>query len=223
MIECRAYTLTELKNTLNISKRQWDERKDEVLEHMKFFFDYEIKLKGRTYCFNIKEQYAEYEPLPRKGDREAAMQFYAKEVDHILLYKPRNTGANLAREITFFNNQYNHQDVTAANYIRPYLKENYTVHDKEWCRINYDTFSYDVITPEQLKFLNAQFSHYLNSESVANVIADIEAGYQSKEEGYACLKNNYDKAMAAFKQEYGFRPYKAGELKRGAWTDENNS
>lgn len=222
MIECKTYSLTELKNVLKISKRQWEERKEELLEHMKLFFDYEITLKGRSYCFHIKEQYAEYEPLPRKADRETIMAFYAKEVDHILLYKPRNTGANLAREIVHYNNQQNHKETTAANYIRPYLKANYTVHDKEWCMINYDTYSYDVITPEELKFLNQQFTLHLSSATIANAIADAEAGYATKEEVYTYLKGSYDKAIEAFKLKFGFRPYKAGELKKNAWVLEED-
>ena len=35
------YTLQELKEKLKISKRQWEERKEEVLEYMKLFFDYD--------------------------------------------------------------------------------------------------------------------------------------------------------------------------------------
>ena len=73
MIECRVYSLTEIKQVLKISKRQWEERKEEVLEHMKLFFDYEITLKGRSYCFHIKEQYSEYEPLSRKAKHEEIM------------------------------------------------------------------------------------------------------------------------------------------------------
>ena len=49
LIECKIYTLAELKEVLKISKRQWEERKEEVLEYMKVFFDYEITLKGRSY------------------------------------------------------------------------------------------------------------------------------------------------------------------------------
>lgn len=104
MIECKTYSLSELKSVLKISKRQWDERKEELLEYMKLFFDYEITLKGRSYCFTIKEQFSEYEPLPRKTKVPEIMAFYAGEVDHILQYKPRNTGANLAREIVAYNN-----------------------------------------------------------------------------------------------------------------------
>ena len=55
MIECKTYNLTEFKNVLKIPKRQWEERKEELLEYLKLFFDYEITLKGRSYCITIKE------------------------------------------------------------------------------------------------------------------------------------------------------------------------
>lgn len=221
MIECKEYSLTELKKVLNITKWQWEERKEDLLLYLKLFFDYEIVIRGRSYCFIIKEQYSEYEPLPRKTKYQEAMDFYISEVDHILQYKPRNTGSNLAREITAKNNKFKHRDTTAANYIRPYLKKNYTVKDREWCEINYETYSYDKITPEQLKFLNKQFSKYLNSTAIAEAMADAEAGYSTKEEAYDKLKNNYDSAIQAFKDEYGFRPYKAGELIKNAWVIED--
>lgn len=217
MIECKLYNLTELKAVLKIPKRHWEERRQELLEYLKLFFDYEITLKGRGYCFNIKEQYMEYEQMPRKQQIKEIKDFYAKEVDDILKHKPRNTGANLAREIIAKNNQQNHKEGTASNYIRPYLKANYTVSDKDWCRINYNTFSYELLPSEELQYLKELFNTYLNSEATASAIADHEAGYATKEEAYDRLRGRYNEALFAFKEKYGYRPYKAGELKKKAW------
>jgi len=220
MLECKTYTLDELKKVLNISKRQWDERKEELLEYFKMFFVYEITMKGRSYNFHIKEIITEYEPLPRKTKMEEIVKFYEQEVDHILQYKPRNTGSNLAREIVAKNNKQNHKEGTAANYIRPYLKANYTVSDREWCVIDYDTFTYEPIPADALAELKKLFNIYLSSEVVADAIADAEAGYSTKEEAYNKLKGNYNDALTAFKDKYGYRPYKAGELKKNAWIKE---
>ena len=220
MLEQRIYTLTELKKVLKISKRQWEERKEELLEYMKIFFDYEITIQGRGYCFVIKEQYAEYEPLPRKAKLPEMRAFYEEETDHIIQYKPCNTGLNIAREIVDKNNKYNHALNTATHYIRPYLKKNYTIGEREWCKINYENYSYDKITEEELQFLKLQFEKYLSSGVVADAIADQEAGHVTKTEVYDRLKNRYDLAMTAFKDKYGFRPYKAGELIKKAWVVE---
>lgn len=220
MIELKEYSLTELKEVLGISKRQWEERKEELLNYLKFFFDYELKPKGRGYCFNIKEQYTEYKPLPRKTRLEEITNFYEQEVEHILIYKPRNTGSNLAREITHKNNKYNHASGTAENYIRPFLKKNYSVSNKEWCYIDYVNFSYEPLNEEQLKYLKEQFEKYLNSNNIADTIAEQEAGYISKEKAYEQMRSKYNTAINSFKKKYGFRPYKAGELQKCAWTEE---
>lgn len=217
MIDIKSYSLTELKKVLSISNRQWDERKEEVLEHIKLYFDYEIALKGRSYIFIIKQQYAEYEPLPRKNKSQEISQFYADETDHILKYKQRNTAANLAREITTYNNKYKHAEGTAENYIRPYLKTNYAVKAKAWCSIDYENFTYNEISSEQLKYLKEQFTKYLNQQSTADIISEQEAGYITKDEAYEKIKGNYDEAIDAFKKKFGFRPYKAAELMKKAW------
>lgn len=142
---------------------------------------------------------------------------YETEADHILKYKPRNTGTNIAREIQRHNNIYEHAEGTIANYIRPYIKANYSISDKEWCAIDYESCTYNVITKEQLKFLNEQFSKYLSSSTTADIISEVEAGYISQDEGYQNLKRNYNTAIGAFKAKYGFRPYKAGELHKCAF------
>ena len=221
MLECKTYTLGELKKALQVSKRMWEERKEELLEYMKLFFDYEITLKGRSYQFHIKKQYQEYEPMPRKTKAPEIKAFYEQGAEHILSYKPRNTGANLAREIIDKNNKYNHAVGTAANYIKPFLKKNYEIGEREWCQINYDTYSYDKITKEQLTLLNSLFNKYLSSKNIADAIADQEAGYATKEEVYDSLKAHYNDAMKEFKELYGFRPYKAGELIKKAWVIED--
>ena len=63
------------------------------------------------------------------------------------------------------------------NYIKPYFKANYCVDDKQQCEFNYKNYSYDVISKEQLKYLDKQFEKYLSSRKVANLIADKEVGY----------------------------------------------
>lgn len=221
MIECKIYNLEQLKSTLHISKRVWEERKEELLEWMKFYFDYEITLKGRTYQFHIREQYQEWRPLPKKSKVPEIKAFYEGETDHILQYKPRNTGANIAREISCYNNKYEHAKGTMANYIRPYLKTNYIIDDRQWCEIDYQNCIYKPIPEDQINFLKKQFNKYLSSADTADIISDIEAGYTSKEEGYEKLHKNYNNAMLAFYDKYGFRPYKAGQLRKKAFEEED--
>ena len=187
-----------------------------VLEYLKLFFDYEIQMRGRSYIFIIKVQYSEYESMFGKNKAEQIQAFYIKKTDEILNYKSRSTGTNTAREIEQTDNKYNHATGTMENYIRLYLKANYYVDDKQQCEINYQNCSYDVISEEQLKYLDKQFEKYLSSRKIANLIADKEAGYLTKEEFCLRLDDRYLEALMQFKKKYGFRFYKAGELRERA-------
>ena len=60
MIECKSYNLKELRQVLSIPEKQWEKRKEDLLAHLKIFFDYDVIKTGRSYCFTIYEQYAEY-------------------------------------------------------------------------------------------------------------------------------------------------------------------
>lgn len=205
---------------------QAERRLNELLDWLKIFFDYDfIKGKGTPHIITIKEQYCEYEPLPKKASKVPEMTaFYEQETDHIITYKPRNTGSNIAREIAAFNNKYEHAEGTITNYIRPVLKRNYAIGEREWCEIDYEHYTYNPIDEQQLKFLKEQFKKYLSSNNIADAIGDVEAGYITQDEAYKRLKIHYNDAMLAFKKEYGFRPYKAGELIKKAWIeDEENS
>ena len=65
MIEQKIY---ELKNEffplLNISIGQYRRRKEDLMEWLKDFFDYEI-LEGKPIRIKINEVYGEYQPMPR--------------------------------------------------------------------------------------------------------------------------------------------------------------
>ena len=173
-------------------------------------------MHGRHYIFIIKAQCSEYESMFGKNKAEQIQAFYIKKTDEILDYKPRSIGTNIAREIGQTDNKYNHATGTMENYIRLYLKANYYVDDKQWCEINYQNCSYDVISEEQLKYLDKQFEKYLSSRKVANLIVDKEAGYLTKEEFCLRLDDRYLEALMQFKKKYGFRNYKAGELRKRA-------
>lgn len=71
--------------------------------------------------------------MPRKNKTKEISKFYEDEAKHIIKYKPRNTSTNIAREINDMNNKYNHKVETIAKYIRPFVKENYIIDEKEWC------------------------------------------------------------------------------------------
>lgn len=135
MIENKTYLFKdEFCQELNIPMNQAERRLNELLDWLKIFFDYDfIKGKGTPHIITIKEQYCEYEPLLKKASKVPEMTaFYEQETDHIIQYKPRNSGSNIARQIVYHNNKYNHAEGTIANYIRPYLRAAYYIDDKQW-------------------------------------------------------------------------------------------
>ena len=126
MLELKKYNLTELKQALGISKRMWEDRKEELLEYMYKFFDYEMSKEGRYTYFNIKEQYGEYIPLPSKRDAKKISEYYYLETKKIVKEDPWNTGSNIARNIINRDeNIYNHKEATIAGYVCPIIKEKF--------------------------------------------------------------------------------------------------
>ena len=212
----KIYTTKEFQQALKITKHTWENRKIELLEHIKLYIDYEIvKLPHNAIGYKILEQYEEYEPLPRKSRVEEIKKFYTKETDNILQHNPWNTGANIAREITATNNKYNHAEGTAANYVRPILKSEYIVVEaKEWRKPNYSTFVYEEMNVEELEYLDYVFEKYLSQKNIIDTLAEEDAGYISKDVAYSCIKGMYNKAMDDFKQRYGYRPYKVGKYEK---------
>lgn len=214
----KKYNTKEVQSLLGISKDTWKRRYEEIQEYLKLYWDYQTKEEGRCNYYIIIKEYGELQPLPRKKKSQEMKQFYAKETEHIIQYKPRNTGVNIAREIVDKNNKYSHAEGTAANYIRPILKEEYMVSDKkEWCCVNYDKYTYEPLTEKQLVYLKQLFQQYMGEESIANIVAEQEAGYRTKEEAFNSIKGLYNDAMEAFKEQYGFRPYKVGEYAKRAF------
>jgi hypothetical protein len=61
--------------------------------------------------------------LPRKTALKEIKAFYSEKTDDLININPWNTGANIARQIIAKDNRYDHKEGTAANYVRPILKE----------------------------------------------------------------------------------------------------
>ena len=215
------YSIKELRKELGITDYAWETKKEDLLEYFKYFFDYEIHYQGRSTIFFIKEIYETYIPLPRKTKAKEIAQFYHEETEHLIKYKPLNTGSNIAREIIDTDNRYNHKEDTAARYVRSGLKENYKVADeKVWCEPNYFNHTYIPLSETQVKELNELFIKYMGSDAtrIAGLIAEAESGQLSSEELKNKLINgSYNDAICEFKKKYGFRPIKIGEYIKNAF------
>ena len=84
MVQIGSYITKDLLKLLGISSDQWKKRKSEYLDHMKLYFDYETFPKGTSQVYNIKEIYAEWEPLPSKKDKKNILNYYSQETENII-------------------------------------------------------------------------------------------------------------------------------------------
>lgn len=68
MIECKIYKVKEeFLPLLNISEHQWKKRREDLLDWLSDFFDFEI-IHAKPICIKINEVYTQnYRPLPRKN------------------------------------------------------------------------------------------------------------------------------------------------------------
>ena len=212
------YTTKEVQQKLNVSRDTWKRRYEEILEYLRLYWDYDIMPKGRSNVFVVNEEYAPLEALPRKTKSLEMKEFYKEETDKIVQVNPWNSGANIARQIISKDNKYDHKEGTATNYVRPILKEEYTVsEDRKWMRLEYSTFRYVELSEEEAEYLKELFTKHLGKASIADIIASEEAGYISKEIAYGKIKGSYNDAMEEFMERYGFRPIKIGKYEKSAF------
>lgn len=129
---------------LNVTANQWKERKDDLLEWWKDFFDYEI-IYSKPIVIRINEIYdQEYQPLPRKNVYTTAEKRadYAAATITILSesgkeYRPI-TKAFVAREATnnfgFMKYHHDSERSVAQRYIKPAFDQYAENNGKKvWC------------------------------------------------------------------------------------------
>ena len=229
MLQPGVYNITALKKILGISERAWRERKEEILEHFKNFFDYEIRKEGRNINFYLKTQYLEYEPLRKKKDIEKIKAHYEQEIREIIAVKPYNTSANMGRNIVAMgHNLYEHQAETVSGYLRPMVKEKFTppIPTKAWMKSTSNHLDYEPLTEEELAFLYGLFernSHESRVKRQVELFAEYRSGYidetELKSELFNDTARTYESLMSEFKRKFGFRPQLIKKLEEGAWTN----
>ena len=156
MIERKIYDFkTEFWKLTGITKWHWNERKEDLLEWLENFYDYEL-LEGRPMRIHIKEIYGEYQPLPRKSfaTKKEKIEDYEKFTIAALgnEFKP-NSKSKVAREAidSFALDKYGHTShkAVAARYIRPAF-EKYGESDnrRKWVWYNTYEIAEDAVVEE---------------------------------------------------------------------------
>ena len=210
MIELKEYSTEELKKILNLPTRAWKENKEEVLEYISYYFDYDVVKRGRKICYNLKEQTQSWIPYKKKNVEEQR-RYYLEKTVNIIEIQPRNTGSNIARIINRNKlNKFNHKEGTISNYVRPILRKNYysNEEDRTWCEFDEEFLIYKPLTKAQKDYLYEHFNP--NQKEILDKVADYESKTITKEEVCDAIvestKVPYKAAIKKFKEKYGFIP-----------------
>ena len=193
---------TEFWSTVGINKRQWEERKEELLIWLENFYDYEL-YDGRPIKIFIKEVYGEYRPLPRKGMELMKQKQSDYETFAIASlsteFKP-NSKAKTSRDAidAFGYEKYGHTNTraVAARYVGPVFdKYGETNGIKHW--VWYST--YEPLNQEAVeRWRQIMFEEHISEAEAANAFYRQEQGEDiSKEQGY------FKRARQRLKEEYG--------------------
>lgn len=208
-MERKVYLLKqEFFKMLNINESQYKRRKEELMEWLKEFYDYEI-LDEKPIKICIKEVYGEYKALPhKKYDAQARAEFTKQKHDDYNDFtlaalteewKP-NSKRKIARDaiMDFGNSRYGHTDSVgiARNYVGP-IMDQYGIKTKETYWVWYDT--YEVVDDETLEdWRHILEEAHISERDAANAFYRQEQGEDISEE-----KRYYKEARNIFKEKYG--------------------
>lgn len=210
---------TEFWPAVGINKGQWENRKEDLLNWLKEFYEYEL-YEGRPIRIYIKEIIGEYKPLPRKVNSRELTEEKIKQYTNFAIaslgteFKP-NSKARVAREAIndFGYKEFGHISPPAVSrrYVGPAMDQ-YGEHNNKYqwvCFIDYSPLDEKMLRTwaEILK------EEHISEQEAANAFYRQESGEDITKE-----KNSYKKAQKRFKEIYGTIPVRVPEwrLKKDA-------
>lgn len=225
-IEPGVYTQKELFSLLNISTYTQKHRKEELLEHFKDFFKYTVEVGGYhniTISYIIEEVYADYEPLPRKGQRAEKEADYKTFTLDTIEKHPLNTTMNIARRAVNdkqLQDKWHHKERAAANYIGPVINSKLvSKKEKYWCRLDKENNVYEPLTEEQYNYFKGLINNISSTgglDTMAEVVSLYNEGEISQDEYQNLISNvvtlEFQFVFSDFKSKYGFIPVKVSQL-----------
>lgn len=193
----------------------WTRRRQDLLEHLEDFFDFEI-IEGRPMYIEIKAVYGEYQKLPRKSEftKKQKQEDYKEYVLSSLNDDWKLTSkAKEARDAisSFGEEKYKHNspEAVARRYVGPVMNE-YGENDNNYVWVRYDT--YERLSQEVLDdWREILREHHIDEQDAANAFYRQAQGEDiSAEIGYFAL------ARDVFMEKYGTLPVRVSSwrLKR---------
>lgn len=230
MIELnRKYSGKELaKELFDISDGTFRNSKQEYLDYMSEFYEWHQEKSKYVFTKVLKPYVPKVKG--RKSTKNKISSDYEIAVYKLLSVEPWNTGAGIARDITFGNRYmqktYHHKPRTAYNYVLPITKENYDITERKWKAYMDGGFSdmSDYELAEWKALLNACFGNRGDISMEQDLAIMKEAGDISDEDYKEMLAkindNKYQAALDMWKKKYGYRPVRVNyyEVKEIGYT-----
>lgn len=231
----KTYTTAQFKEELNITKYVWENRKQDLFDHLAMFYKIQIDGLGRTTTYTILEQYGEYEPLPRKGNRQANNKIYQEAIIEIVKNNSLQTYTSMASQASLFPKvkELEHKVRTQQSYASTNAKEMFgtykepggtvgTVDTKRvWCQKIGD--HYVEMPLEEIKAFTQLFTNSKEdiNEELLDVMDAREQGLITEQEmekvSSKIMFGAYLEARQDFVMKYGYYPVKVSRYMLNAF------
>lgn len=142
MIEPKVYLFKEeFMPLLHITQYQYRNKKDELMEWLKDFFEYEI-LEGRPIRINIIAQLGEYEPLPAKDQKQKSKEKQQDYENYVIEHLPREftpmsktrMASNAINDFGKEKYKHNSPEAVSKRYVGPAMNTHgVRTEERYWC------------------------------------------------------------------------------------------
>lgn len=197
---------TQLTKKYNITRGQWQNRHDDLLEHLNDYFSIQEIKEGRYYYYIVPDEIPDEVPiLPHKSNKKEKETDYGEYVKENLSeeFEP-NSKMRMSRKAihAFGKEKYHHTSAegVAKRYVGPAM-EKYGEHShyKVWV----DPNTYIQLTEEEEEYRRECFvRNHLTDKKLQEIGSESLEGIEPSQED----KDYYQKAMELFVMKYGFRP-----------------
>lgn len=225
MIELeKKYSSKELAKELGISYGTLRNKRNIQEQHLKYFYDYEIIMKGNSIYYIFHEQYGDFIPYKEYSNLKRKTLFQDK-IKETIETDNRQTGSNIARIISV-EGEIQALDLklsTITCYTRVNLKElveqgYYTKTDYRWCYLDPNKNAYVLMSNEEVETLRGMFNFSINIKEEEDLLTELKEGNITQQEAYMRIGAEKNKRFLSGLNEYyltyGVRPIKVPVYER---------
>ena len=225
MIELeKKYSSKELAKELGISYGTLRNKRNIQEQHLKYFYDYEIIMKGNSIYYIFHEQYGDFIPYKEYSNLKRKTLFQDK-IKETIETDNRQTGSNIARIISV-EGEIQALDLklsTITCYTRVNLKElveqgYYTKTDYRCCYLDPNKNAYVLMSDEEVETLRGMFNFSINIKEEEDLLTELKEGNITQQEAYMRIGAEKNKRFLSGLNEYyltyGVRPIKVPVYER---------